>query len=391
MIVTKNFLIVWLINFLVLTTYYLLFVISSSHAMETFRVSPSTAGLLAGQILLGCLVGRFLSGRQLDISGFKKVFLTGLLIYNGSLALHQTAPDLWMLMLLRFCSGLGIGCIGSVTGTLIPYLLPAGTHGRGISYFSLSTILALALGPFLGIFLVRHMGYAAAFLFCLLLGLASLACAFFVTMPQKAKDPRREHLLRTFRLSDYIDFAVLPIAGVTLLFALCYGTMQAFLAPYAASLGLQDAASAFFLVYAGTALVSRPLTGRLFDRKGADVVAYPALIAAACGFLVLAHTASSPGLFLAGAVLGAGIGNFQTIAQAITVTLVAKERLGQATSTYFIFFDLGIALGPYFLGFLVPAHGYQGVYTVAAVISLLCVPFYRILRGKKRSGGKAVP
>jgi MFS family permease len=289
-------------------------------------------------------------------------------------------------MLIRFCSGIGIGCIGSLTGTLIPYLLPAGAIGRGISYFSLSSVLALALGPFLGIFLMGHISYNALFLFCLVLALISFVFALLLRLPDQAAGKTGKRAARyRFRLTEYIDYAVFPIASVSLLAAVCYGNMQAFLAQHAGEAGLKAAASTFFLVYAVITFASRPLSGRLFDFRGANIVVYPALLIAACGFILLSKASTAASLLTAGALLGIGMGNFQTTAQSIAMKLVPKERLGQATSTYFIFFDLGIAVGPYFLGMIVPGHGYQGVYGTAAALALLCIPLYYFMHGRRRA------
>ena len=61
-------------------------------------------------------------------------------------------------------------------------------------------------------------------------------------------------------------------------------------------------------------------------------------------------------------MLGAGFGNFQSAGQAVSLSLVSRSRFAQATTTFYIFFDLGIGLGPYIFGFMVPAAGYGGMY-----------------------------
>ena len=65
-------------------------------------------------------------------------------------------------------------------------------------------------------------------------------------------------------------------------------------------------------------------------------------------------------LLAAGLILGMGFGNFQSAGQAVSLSLVSKSRFAQATTTFFIFFDLGIGLGPYLFGFMIPAAGYDG-------------------------------
>ena len=79
-IFTFTFLALSLINLFVMAAYYLLFVISSPYAIEYFQASPSTAGFVTGVMVLGCLAGRFVTGRIIELAGFKKVLLVGVAI-----------------------------------------------------------------------------------------------------------------------------------------------------------------------------------------------------------------------------------------------------------------------------------------------------------------------
>ncbi len=381
---TKNFVAVFLINLCVMTAYYLLFVICSPFALERFNASPSTAGLVAGLILIGCLGGRFVTGRIIGTAGFKKVLFTGLVVYIASLALYLVTHNLFFFMVVRFCSGIGIGCIGTVTGTLVAHIVPPQQHGAGINYFSLSTILALALGPFLGIFLMQFLPFEMLFLLCIGLGVVSFAFALILSYPPLESDPAGHEQPSGFRMSDYIAHEAVPLSWVVLFVSVGYGNVQAFLSFYARELELVESASFFFLAYSATALCLRPFAGKLFDRRGANVIMYPSIAVAACGLLLLSHASSSVVLLLVGALLGAGIGNFQTTAQASSIKLVPRRRFAQATSTYFIFLDFGIGIGPYALGFLVPSVGYRGLYFAAAVLTALCVPLYYLAHGRRR-------
>lgn len=57
---------------------------------------------------------------------------------------------------------------------------------------------------------------------------------------------------------------------------------------YAAERGVTAAASIFFLLYALTALLTRPLSGRLLDLRGENVIFYPALVLTALALFLLA-------------------------------------------------------------------------------------------------------
>ncbi|GHU08154.1 MFS transporter [Betaproteobacteria bacterium] len=387
MIFTRDFIIIAMINLMVMLAYYLLFIVSGPYAHESFNASPSAAGLVAGLMLIGCLAGRFTTGGIIHAVGFKKILLGGIVIYTISMLLYFVAHNLPALMAVRFLSGVGVGCIGTVTATLVAYIIPAHLSGRGISYFSMSTILALALGPFLGIKLMQYLPFWLIFLICSLFGIISFIIAITLKIPHTDMQDSIQSgsASSRFHLQNYIDRDVVPLACVVLLIAICYGCLQAFLSFYAKELDLVHAAGYFFLIYAIAVFVLRPITGKLFDRRGANIIIYPALVLAVCGFIVLGLTRSASWLLLSGILLGAGIGNFQSTAQVASLKLVPKTRLGQATSTFFIFLDLGIGIGPYLLGTLIPYLGYSKLFFILAAISAICLPIYYVTHGKKVS------
>ena len=149
-IFSRNFTVVSLINLLLMTAYYLMFVTSTGYARTTYGASLSTAGLTAGIMVIGCLVGRFATGNLLSLLGCRTILLAGLLFYSASIAAFFWVPSLALLFVQRLCMGIGVGIIATATGTIVAYVVPHEHHGLGISLFSMSTALALALGPFPG-------------------------------------------------------------------------------------------------------------------------------------------------------------------------------------------------------------------------------------------------
>lgn len=283
-----------------------------------------------------------------------------------------------LFIIIRFISGLGVGFIGTATGTLVAHIVPPARRGLGISFFSLSTIVGLAAGPFLGILLMQLTSYENIFAFTIFCGVAGLVIAVFLGCVSIAHGPTKPF----WQLSNYLEFQIIPFAVMTLCVSICWGNIQAFLSVLAAQKNLMQAASLFFLFYAA-AFGTRPVMGLLYDKRNENVVVYPALVAAVTGLLLLALTGSGTVLLLSAVILGFGIGNFQSVSQVISLKLVQPERFGQATSTYFIFLDLGVGFGPYLFGFLVPWLGYTGLYVASASLALIGIPFYMAVHGRK--------
>ncbi|WP_294610119.1 MFS transporter [uncultured Gilliamella sp.] len=383
-----DFVVVSAINLFVLINYYMLLVTIGNYVVDTFAASKSIAGLVTGMMVIGCLVGRFITGFFLEMIGCKKALFVGIIGFIITMALYLTAFNLPLLILIRFISGIFVGVIGTVTGTIVVYVVPPNRRGEGISYFSLSTILATALGPFAGILLVQYVHFNILFYFGIVIGAICLFIAYqlkanklVISKPQTQANNQRASWLQ---LSSYIEPSVLRISFIVMLVSIGYATIQAYLSFYAQELDLMEAASFFFAIYAIFILISRPFSGRLFDLKGENVIIYPTLLLLTIGFIVLSVAYNTWLLLLSSALIGLGFGNFQSTAQAIAVKVAPHHKVGQATSTYFILFDFGIGLGPYFMGLLIPYIRYHGLYLVCALISLLAIVLYFFLHGNHK-------
>ena len=86
-------------------------------------------------------------------------------------------------------------------------------------------------------------------------------------------------------------------------------------------------------------------------------------------------------LLLSGLLLGVGFANFQSVGQAVSLSLVSRSRYAQATTTFYIFFDLGIGLGPYVFGRFITDAGYSGMYLTLSMVVLASMVIYRMVHG----------
>ena len=190
---------------------------------------------------------------------------------------------------------------------------------------------------------------------------------------------------KKIELSDFIDVRLIPFCLVCAIFCLAWGNIQAFMAPYSHVFHVEAAASFFFLVYAAAILLTRPMTGKMYDLHGPAIVFYPAIISLILGLVILWALPSSIGVLVAGALCGLGFGNITSIGNASAVAMVPRERYAQATSSFFIFFDLGIGAAPYLSGYLVPTFGYDGVFGITAAACAVGLPlYYLVTRGAKK-------
>lgn len=380
---TKDFLVVSLINFTITLIFYLLMVTIAGYAVEQFDASTSTAGLVSSIFIIGTLFGRLGTGRVIGDLGSKKTLFIGLLLFMLSTMSYFIALNLPLLMMNRLMQGIALGVASTATGTIIAQILPPERRGEGIGYYSLSAILATAIGPFIGILLTQLFeDYRMIFAVDSVLAVVCFMMYFMVTVPDAPKNTKRMAEKVGFKLSSFIELRALPIAFVALVIGFAYSGVMSFMTFYAKELHLVTAGSYFFIVYALVILATRPFTGKLLDARGANIIIYPCLILFAMGMYAFSTATSTVVFLIAAAFIGIGYGNFNSVAQAIAIKVTPHERLGLATSTYFILYDLGLGVGPYFLGLFAPTMGYSAIFLSMVAVIFVSIVLYYFLYGK---------
>lgn len=380
-IFSRTFIAISLINMLGMIGYYAIFVVCTRYLMDGFSASASMAGLATGIVVIGCLVGRFFTGSIIRDVGYRRVLGIGVFFFFLMNVAYFFSHEIWQIFTVRFVSGIAMGVIGTATGTYVATIVPRQFHGRGISYFSMSTALALCFGPFIGIALIGSLGYDGIFSIATGLSAVSLLLMWFVIDVTPPKDQKREK--KSLSLDDFIDKRLVPFSIFVGIVCLTWGNVQALLADYAKTYDVVAAASSFFLLYAGASLLTRPITGKFYDAHGPVVLIFSTLVLMIVGLLLLASHAGNWAVLLAGTIMGLGFGNFQSLSQVSGISLVPRERFAQATSTIFIFFDLGVGMAPYLSGFLVQSVGYAGIFAINAAVVALTIPLYWIVWKKR--------
>ncbi|WP_462421667.1 MFS transporter [Salinicoccus sp. Marseille-QA3877] len=376
---TRDFIIVFIFNFFIMLAMFLLMVTISGYAIDEFGISTSNAGLAAGIFIVGSLIGRIVTGHQLSLMGARKIMYIGTLMFIVTYGLYFFAGNFWTLLIVRFFNGFANGVATTAVGTIAALALPARRRGEGIGYFSLSFVMATAIGPYLAFTLLEYVDYQMLFLLVFTVVLIASIFTIFINTDNETIDLNKEPKPKF----QFVDRDALPAATTILIICLAHSTIFSFIALYADQQGLSTAAGYFFLVNAIVMLVTRPFTGRLMDQKGANIIVYPAFVVLFAAYLVLGNAQSGWMLLLAGGLIGLGYGNFQSIIQALCIKLAEPKNVGLATSTFFICLDFGLGVGSYIFGQLVPFIGYGGLYNSMTIIVVIAAIMYYMVYGRK--------
>ncbi|MCT3133165.1 MFS transporter [Lactococcus lactis] len=381
---TTTFVVNMLLNFIFYLIFYLPTVVIGTMAMERYHASASIAGILSGIFIVGGFIARLWAGNNMKRLGAKKLLYIGTLIYFLLTFAYFFVHSVVLLLILRLVHGLGFGIAATASGTLAGAIVPSSRRGEGIGYYALSVTLSSAVGPFLSMFLYRTSGFYSLIWLSALLLFIALVGIFFIHVEKTADSSNSvdNKVHKKFAWSNYFEKEALPISLIAFLIGISYSSILSFMDAYARNIHLSEAASFFFLVYAITVLLSRPITGRVFDGFGDNFVMYPTYLFFALGLLLIGFAHSGWMLLLAAIFIGLGYGSFSPFGQAIAIRNSEAHRLGITTSTFFGFMDMGVGFGPFILGMFMPLLGYRNLYFASAILALLIAVIYHFVHGR---------
>lgn len=379
---TKNFINISISTFFIFAVFYALLTFIPIYVMGDLGGSAAQGGLAVSVFLVSAIVVRFFAGMILEKFGKRRILIFSVLMFAVSTALYVGIDDFVTLLALRFFHGIWFSLVTTVAGAIAADIIPPERRGEGLGYYGIAMNLAIVAGPFIVLSLQPFVEARAIFTVLSVIMVIGFLCAFLVRVADEQQSIRKEKWKLT--LDDFLEKKSMPIASVGFLISFVYASIVSFISVYAESLGLIQAASFFFVIYAIAMLVVRPITGRLFDAYGPSVVIIPSCIIFAIGLFSLANTGSAWMLLLSGALIGLGYGTLLPSFQSLAIEAADKHRSGYATGTFFAFYDSGLAIGSVSLGIIAGVLGYSNLYIFLGVFVLLIIFYYSwVIKGHK--------
>lgn len=368
-------------------------------------------------------VGGFLADRF----GIKRVYILSLGAFTLASALCGLALSLNALIFFRILQGLGGGALLPLGTAMLFTAFPPNERGLALSVFGIPALVAPALGPTLGGFLVEYVGWRFIFFINLPIGLTAvliaarnlrerrseqrarfdapgfflslvafgsllyglsnaandgwtsprvvgflvvgvIAFAAFVIVELRSPYPLlnvRFYRQRTYLIASAIGWtAVIALFGATFLLPLYLQTVRG-LTPFQTGLLLLPQALA--------AIVSIQISGRLFDRIGPRYVVATGLMLLALttwGFTRLTETTPYWFLGILMAIRGVALACTVQPTQAAALSAIDRDVLTRASSLLAVMRNVFQSLGVAILGTVLqlvgtPAGGFRGAYTIA--------------------------
>ena len=383
-IFTKEYALVTCINFLFNVNFMSMMTTSSGYALERFGVSNSQAGFAAGIFIIGAIAARLFAGWYTTETRYKSTLLFGVAGMAVVSAAYFFAASFPIFCLVRVVNGFMFGFGMNSAFTIISSIIPKSRVGEGMGYFALSQTTALALGPLLAIRLMNIWGMTSVFLLAVMAGAIGTVLALFLNLPAVGKSAGEGMQNKGRLINRIIEMKALPIAALCFLFYCGHGSILTFIAVYGAQLGLQEYTAYIFVVIAIVTVASRPYVSRRFDRKGPNTIIYPGLALFASALMVLSFSTYGWMFLVAGVMIGLGSGAVQSATLSLVVSMVSKDRLALANSTYYTFIDSAMAVGPVIAGALITAGSFHSMYFTMSIVVFFGLPLYYAVYARKR-------
>jgi MFS family permease len=278
-------------------------------------------------------------------------------------ALYRWSRTAGALLAVRVLHGAGMGLSPTAATAAAADLAPPGRRGETLGVYGRASMLALALGPVTGIWLVERFGFTPLFLASA--GVAALA--FLLTLRLGETAPALTRI--PFSPGFIVSAAAVCPSAILFCLMVSYGVQVAFLPLSARALGGGNP-GLFFLVFALVAAALRGYGGRLSDRLGRGPVTAAGMLLVALALAALARGGGGAALVAAGALYGAGFGGAQPALAAWTVDRVPAGDRGKAMGTFFTAHELGIDAGASGIGVLVERAGFGPAFLTTAALAL---------------------
>ena len=369
---SKSYIVLLLANLCVYLGFYMLVPTLPAYTKQ-IGGSNFQASLVISVFSISSLIFRLVTGNAVDTLSKKLIGLIGIIIMAIS-----TISYIWVsvigIILIRLVQGIGWGMISASLATAISDIVPIKRSGEGMGYYSLTTIIAMSLAPIVAIVIMTKYKFEYITVVSIILfGFGALLLQQ-TSMLQiaKSKSTNKKQVIDWRNLFE--RKALLPSFLCFLLTITLCGIMS-YIMLFGKELKMTNI-WVYFIGHVSMILITRPLVGKIFDKRGHAIVVLPGAISIISGLIVLSYTNSLTTLVVASLLYGLGYGAVQPSLQAWAVNRSPSDRKGAANGTFLSSMDLSFTIGSLVLSFIAERQSYAVMYRDSSIFMVLFLGVY---------------
>ncbi len=330
----------------------------------------SEAGLFLGFLTYSSAISAPITGAIGDRFGKRRVLIVASVAITVFSLLYAIVPGYEVMLALVIVHGVFWSGLLSSASAYVTEIIPASRRAEGLGYSGFASILAVAVAPWIGLWVFDRGGWALVCLESAVLNVIMAVLAWRLPPDSlRAREPG------AFRPAELVEWRVLVGAVTLFLYSFSYGGITSFVAVYAEQLGVTPKAL-YFTAFCLAIIASRPFIGRHADRIGHARVIVPCLVLIVIGVALLTVVSTRAGFIASALIFGVGFGSAYPIFVAHLMHHVAADRRGATFGAVIGAFDTGIGTGSIAIGWISEHYGFSRAFGVAAGLALLSIPYF---------------
>lgn len=371
---TGSFVSLLLANLLLCFGFYMLPATLPAHVKQMGGTNLE-ASMVIGVFSVMSLFSRTFSSAAVAVVGERPVIVGGIIAIVVTTLTFVWAP-IGGILAARCVQGIGWGLSTAAIATAVYKVVPESRRGEGSGYYSLTVITAASLTPLVAILLMGSVDFAVLLSVSASITLASTLLLKWglAGLPQTNVDRRSS---RKMSWRDVFEPGALLPSGLCFLLSIPLCGVIAYLVLLGQERNL-GRIWAFFVGYALMIIVTRPTTGRPFDRKGHTVIVIPGSLAMIAGLLCLSWTQSTAMLIASSLLYGLGYGAVQPSLHTWAVNRCPSDRKAAANGLFMSAIDMGYIVGAVTLGLLAGWAGFGAMYRYATLAIVALIGLYLV-------------
>jgi len=340
---------------------------------HTLGMNDQQVGIAIGAFSIGSILFRVFCGKLADRYGSKPILTAGIMLSTLAIINYYYSTTVESVTLSRFLHGVGISVYSGASLTMATFMHDEHHMTEAVAMFTLFTMfgVAIAAGSASWLYQIGDFGLVV------MVGAVAttLSLILFPKNPVlKTKPTSGESLPLLKVIGDpgvYIPTATLFAINM------CFASIMTFLPLFLLSYGITEM-HLFYVAYGIAVVFSRIWVKKLCILLTPQRLAeYILLVFIAC-MMITALSTSIWSLVLNGIAVGAGYG----LAFPALATLIGERVQPANRATAFGFFtmavDMGFAIGAIAMGIVADRWGYQTIFYIAGIYTLLYAALYHV-------------
>ncbi len=332
-------------------------------------VNDFQIGIVAAAFYVTSMLMRTFTSRVSARIGKQVLLLLAMLVFMFSMIGYYLFSGLTMIIILRLVQGLGFGAATTLYGSTVASTIPYEKMGEGMGFFGLGISVAYVLGPCLGAAAVSQPYFKWVFLIAALLALTSILLTHFIKA-DPSEQPLEKQKENSHWLSEVIEPKVAYESFFILLLGLLMSSCDTYIVLYAKQMNIENI-FVYFIVTTIAEMSTRIFSGKLYDKKGMNVLVIPGAIVGLISCIVAASATNLLIICIFAIFYGASLGLIFPVLEANAMKKVPPERRIAANATFYNFLDIGSGLGPLLFGAAAQFTGYSNTFFLSSLIFVM--------------------